>query len=68
MDFSHLPQNRERIYIVGFLDKKEAEKFTMFDNIDNYIIPKTAEDRVQDIKNIIDTDINKEKKYKILLY
>ncbi|MBI5991259.1 DNA (cytosine-5-)-methyltransferase [Clostridium perfringens] len=64
MDFSHLPQNRERIYIVGFLDKKEAEKFTMFDNIDNYIIPKTAEDRVQDIKNIIDTDINKEKNIK----
>lgn len=64
MNFSHLPQNRERIYIVGFLDKEEADRFTMFENINNYFILKTPNERIDDIKNIIDHSINKENNMK----
>ncbi|WP_300261178.1 DNA (cytosine-5-)-methyltransferase [Clostridium sp.] len=58
MNFSHLPQNRERIYIVGFLYKEEADKFTMFENINDYFISKTPNDRIRDIEKIIDKNIN----------
>ena len=33
MLYSDLPQNRERIYIIGFLNKEDADQFTMFDNL-----------------------------------
>lgn len=60
MNFSHLPQNRERIYIVGFLNKKDAEKFTMFDNIDEFYLDKKVDDRVKDVKSVIDYTLTKE--------
>ena len=50
---SDLPQNRERLYIVGFLNKNDADKFTMFDNLERYAKDKTAEQRAIDIQNII---------------
>ena len=33
MEYGNIPQNRERIYIVGFLDPEKAEKFTMPDPV-----------------------------------
>lgn len=54
MNYSDLPQNRERIYIIGFLNKTDAEKFTMFDNIEAYKKEKTSSDRERDVKDIID--------------
>ncbi|MFA7170122.1 MAG: DNA (cytosine-5-)-methyltransferase, partial [Candidatus Paceibacterota bacterium] len=33
MEYGNIPQNRERIYIVGFLDKKAFEKFSFPDKI-----------------------------------
>lgn len=53
MDYTDLPQNRERIYIVGFLHQEDADEFTLFDNINDYRIEKTREDRVRDIQGII---------------
>lgn len=53
-DFSNLPQNRERIYIVGFLDNKTADAFTLFNNLDNYKVNKSVEDRRKDISDILD--------------
>ena len=51
MDYSNLPQNRERIYIIGFLNKEDAEKFNLFDNIE-YRDPKIfypwAKEQIQD--------------------
>lgn len=64
MNFSDLPQNRERIYIVGFLDKEEADRFTMFENINEYSISKTTNERISDIENIIDRNINKQENIK----
>lgn len=60
MDFSDLPQTRERIYIVGFLNQADADKFTMFDKIGLYQVNKSSQDRVQDIKNVIDYALNKD--------
>lgn len=54
MYFSSLPQNRERIYIVCFRDKQDADKFTMFDKIDDYKRKFTKQERIQQIKGIID--------------
>lgn len=53
-DFSDLPQNRERVYIVGFLNPAVAEAFTMFKNIDDFKKSKTSSDRKEDIKSILD--------------
>lgn len=60
MEYSDLPQNRERIYIIGFLYKEDAEKFTLFDNISEHKKNKTLEDRKEDIKKIIDYTTTKE--------
>lgn len=59
MNFSHLPQNRERIYIVGFLNKEDADRFTMFNNIDELRLKKTATERIDDVKNVIDYKLTK---------
>jgi DNA (cytosine-5)-methyltransferase 1 len=60
MDYSDLPQNRERIYIIGFLNQKDADKFNFFDDLKSYKKAKSKEDRVRDIKNIINYDASKE--------
>ncbi|ETJ21062.1 Cytosine-specific methyltransferase [human gut metagenome] len=60
MDYSDLPQNRERIYIIGFLNQKDADKFNFFDDLKSYKKAKSKEDRVRDIKHIINYDASKE--------
>lgn len=60
MDYSDLPQNRERIYIIGFLHKEDAEKFTLFNKISEYKKTKTLKNRIEDIEKIIDYTISKE--------
>lgn len=56
MDYSNLPQNRERIYIIGFLNKEDALKFHLFETeqIEKKRITKTAQERADDVKRIID--------------
>ena len=56
MDFSNLPQNRERIYIIGFRDKEDSEKFKLFNDeeIKKHKIKKDSLDRQRDVQNIID--------------
>ena len=55
MEYSFLPQNRERIYIIGFLNKEDAEKFMLFDgnNIEKYKKKIMKKERIDGIKNII---------------
>ena len=57
MDYTDLPQNRERIYIVGFLNKKDADKFDLYERIEKQKNHKSPIDRERDIKNILDKDI-----------
>lgn len=54
MHFTDLPQNRERIYIVGFLNKKDADKFQLFNCLTDYKNNKDSSDRIEDVKKIID--------------
>lgn len=54
MDYTNLPQNRERIYIVGFLNDEDANKFQLFSKLESNKVEKTPEDRANDIKQIID--------------
>lgn len=63
MYFSELPQNRERIYIICFRDKIDADKFTMFDNIDKFKLEFTKEEREEQIKKIINYDVKAPDKY-----
>lgn len=55
MEYSNLPQNRERIYIIGFLNKEDADKFHIFNNdfLKKLKNLKTAEERANDVRNII---------------
>lgn len=56
MDFCDLPQNRERIYIIGFRDEEDYKKFKFFndDEIKKHKVKKTSTDRQEDVRNIID--------------
>lgn len=54
MDYTDLPQNRERIYIIGFLNKEDADKFDFFERLNEYRRVKSLEERAEDVKNIID--------------
>lgn len=63
MYFSSLPQNRERIYIVCFRDKADADNFTMFDNLDLYKKTFTQNDRIKQIDSIIDYSKKINQKY-----
>lgn len=58
MDYTNLPQNRERIYIIGFLNKEDADKFKFYDNVESVKVKKTAKDREMDILKVLDTGIN----------
>ncbi len=62
MDYSELPQNRERIYIIGFLFKKDSDKFKLFE--DDILLKfknnKEPKDRKKDVANILDYRSNKE--------
>jgi DNA (cytosine-5)-methyltransferase 1 len=57
MEYSDLPQNRERIYIVGFLNKEDADKFDFYDHVESKKKNKTAKDRENDVKKILDKGI-----------
>lgn len=57
MEYSDLPQNRERIYIIGFLNKADANKFNFYIDTESHKNKKTQLDRENDIKKILDKDI-----------
>lgn len=61
MYYSDLPQNRERIYIIGFLYPEDAEKFHLFSELNKYRKSKTAEERAEDVKKIIDYTVSNPK-------
>lgn len=65
MYFSDLPQNRERIYIICFRDKQDADKFDMFDpiKINEYKMSFTKKEREEQVKRIIDYSHPADEKY-----
>lgn len=63
MEYSYLPQNRERIYIVCFADPQDANRFTMFENLDKFKIQLDKKKRIKTIKEVIDYSGQVEEKY-----
>ena len=67
MEYSDLPQNRERIYIIGFRDVKDAERFKLFETttLEKFRVNKTSKDRAEDVRQVIDyaKTINELKQY-----
>lgn len=57
MDYTDLPQNRERIYIIGFLNKDDYDKFDNFSFLEGCKKNKTRQDRHNDVARILDEDI-----------
>jgi DNA (cytosine-5)-methyltransferase 1 len=51
MRYSNLPQNRERLYILGFLNYEDSIKFTMFDRLKDFTTSEFVygDKRVNDI-------------------
>lgn len=63
MDYTDLPQNRERIYIVGFLNKEDFDKFTYFERADKLIIKRSKKERAEQVERILEKDLNIENGY-----
>ncbi|NLL90831.1 MAG: DNA (cytosine-5-)-methyltransferase [Ruminococcaceae bacterium] len=63
MSYSCLPQNRERIYIICFLQKDDADKFTMFEHMERFEFSHDVHDRENEIKKIIDYAEKADEKY-----
>ncbi|AZG68646.1 DNA (cytosine-5-)-methyltransferase [Mycoplasma struthionis] len=61
-EYSNLPQNRERIYIVCFLNNQDAENFS-FDNLETYKNNFNLEKRKEQIKNLLTLDKKVDDKY-----
>ncbi|MEB1809734.1 MAG: DNA (cytosine-5-)-methyltransferase [Bacillaceae bacterium] len=57
-EYTRLPQNRERIYIIAFLDSKEAENFVMFNHLEDYKVERNDEKRIEDIKSVLDLHLS----------
>lgn len=58
-DLSDLPQNRERIYIIAFLNKVDATNFTMFEDIPRLYKEFGKSERIRQITEILDLDLTK---------
>lgn len=56
--YTNLPQNRERIFVVCFLNKADAEAFGSFEKFPE--LKRTREELKQSLKEILDYSITKE--------
>ena len=58
-EFTLLPQNRERMFIVCFLNQADADRFTMFERLDDFRLSHSEVDRRNNINNVLELDKNK---------
>lgn len=58
MDYTELPQNRERIYIIGFLNKEDHDKFKFFSTCSSLIRNRTKEERAKQVEKILEYNID----------
>lgn len=59
--YSQLPQNRERVYIVAFLNRSQAERFTFFDACEP--VSYTPVERREQVARVLETAPPDEKYY-----
>lgn len=60
MEYTNVPQNRERIYIIGLLNETDKNNFKIFENVESNKKKKLKKERIEDIKQIIDYSLTKE--------
>lgn len=60
MEYTDVPQNRERIYIIGLLNDKDINNFKVFENVESKKRKKSKKERIEEIKQIIDYSLTKE--------
>ena len=58
MNYSNIPQNRERIYIIGFLRKEDADRFTMPEHVEDFKVKVSTEERTEKVKSILDETVS----------
>jgi DNA (cytosine-5)-methyltransferase 1 len=63
MDYTKIPQNRERIFIIGFLNGDDYNKFTFFDNLKNFKLKLSVDERISINSNILDNSVDKKYYY-----
>ena len=63
MDYTTLPQTRERIYIVCFREKKDADKFTLFEDPTHFQLKQNKKEWAENVKQIIDCNKKTADKY-----
>jgi DNA (cytosine-5)-methyltransferase 1 len=59
-EYTSLPQNRERMFIVCFLHQADADRFTMFERLDEFKLKHSEIERKENISNVLDLDKNKQ--------
>ncbi|PKG40341.1 DNA cytosine methyltransferase [Psychromonas sp. Urea-02u-13] len=59
-EYTHLPQNRERMFIVCFLHEADAERFTMFERLEDFKLKHSDSVRRENINQVLDLDKNKQ--------
>jgi len=59
-DYTELPQNRSRIYILAFLNEEDVDKFVLFDdnNLKKHKIKKTPEQLLKERMSVLDLSVN----------
>lgn len=59
-EYTNLPQNRERLFIVCFLQQTDADRFTMFERLDEFKLKHSEESRRENISKVLDLDGGKQ--------
>lgn len=59
-EYTLLPQNRERMFIVCFLQQADADRFTMFDRLADFKLKHSDIARRENISKVLDLDKNKQ--------
>ncbi|WP_019613038.1 DNA (cytosine-5-)-methyltransferase [Psychromonas ossibalaenae] len=60
-EYTNLPQNRERMFIVCFLNERDAQRFTMFDRLDEFKKDHSEVNRRDNISQVLDLKADKSK-------
>tara|TARA_R110001583_G_scaffold49303_1_gene154304 strand:+ start:2464 stop:3609 length:1146 start_codon:yes stop_codon:yes gene_type:complete len=59
-EYTLLPQNRERMFIVCFLNQSDADRFTMFDRLQDFKLKHSESDRRENISQVLELEKDKQ--------
>jgi len=59
-EYTALPQNRERMFIVCFLQQNDADNFTMFERLDEFKLKHSDDERRANISHVLALDKDKQ--------